>query len=446
MIACKRLFLIQMKSMRAKLFILATVFSFSIQAQQVNRCMSPEAIDYQNSLKPGYKELVEKQFQLAKKWTGQNKAEAIYRIPVVVHVVHNTASHNLPDSVIIDQIRVLNEDYGRLNPDTVNMRSDFEPVKGNPRIEFVLAQIDPQGNPTSGITRTSTTTDTFGSFGLLTGDFSTLEAVKSTADGGHDPWDQLRYLNIWVCNMELPFLGPALLGYATPPSGLPNWPVGQTPDLVDGVVIQFQAFGSNNPNALDFGQGALDVRGRTAVHEVGHYLGLRHIWGDGDCTQEDGIDDTPNADNQSNQDCDFNENTCVDNIVSTDLPDMVENYMDYSAETCQNSFTAGQVLLMHGVLENQRYDLVHNNPAALSVINALQVKLLPNPASKNCTVRIDSNSSFEIELIDVEGRSVYSSKISGGTHTLDLDRFRSGIYLVKIGDNQFSSRERLVIL
>ncbi|MFN5911951.1 MAG: M43 family zinc metalloprotease, partial [Bacteroidota bacterium] len=75
-------------------------------------------------------------------------------------------------------------------------------------------------------------------------------------------------------------------------------------------------------------QTAFEVAGRTCVHEVGHYLGLRHIWGDGDCSQEDGIDDTPNADSQSNQDCDVTRNTCTDNIAGTDLPDMVENYMD----------------------------------------------------------------------------------------------------------------------
>lgn len=439
------IFYFQMTLMKTQLFFLVTLLAITTQAQQIHRCMSTQAIDYQNSLTPGYKELVDKQFKIAKNWGGQNKAEAIYRIPVVVHVVHNNASQNIPDSVIIDQIRVLNEDYGRLNPDTVNMRADFEPIKGNPRIEFVLAQIDPMGNPTNGITRTPTLTQTFGSFGILTGDFSTLEAVKSSTDGGHDPWDQSRYLNIWVCNMELPFLGPALLGYATPPVGLPNWPVGQTPDLIDGVVIQYQVCGSNNPNALDFGQGVLDVRGRTCVHEVGHYLGLRHIWGDGDCSQEDGIDDTPNADNQSDQDCDFTKNTCVDNITGTDLPDMVENYMDYSDETCQNTFTDGQVLLMHGVLENQRYDLVHNNPALVTAIEEFEVSLFPNPANESCTVRIDEKSSFAIELFDLDGRCVYSSIISGGIHSIDLNYFRSGIYLIRFGDKQVKARARLVI-
>ena len=112
-----------------------------------------------------------------------------------------------------------------------------------------------------------------------------LEKVKSTADGGIDPWDQSRYLNIWVCDMSI-FGVTALLGYATPPAGLPNWPPGSSGTLGDGVVIQYQAFGSNNPNQI--GQGIV-VKGRTPSHEVGHYLGLRHIWGDGDCTAEDGI-------------------------------------------------------------------------------------------------------------------------------------------------------------
>ncbi|MFN5910844.1 MAG: hypothetical protein ACK45H_05880, partial [Bacteroidota bacterium] len=269
-----------------KLILLSFILLMNIVviAQNVHRCMTPHAIDFQETLTQGYKALVQESFNRAKKKGGLLKADPIYTIPVVVHVVYNTAEQNIPDSVIYDQIKVLTDDYNRWNADTVNMRADFEPVKGNPRIRFVLAQIDAQGNATTGITRTQTSVESFGSFALLTGSFADLEKVKSTADGGHDPWDQSRYLNIWVCNMSLPLLGPALLGYATPPPGLPNWPIGQTPTgLSDGVVIQFQAFGSNNPVPLQFGQTAFEVAGRTCVHEVGHYLGLRHIWGDGDC-------------------------------------------------------------------------------------------------------------------------------------------------------------------
>ena len=317
--------------------------------------MTPEAIQYQESITPGFINQVNKAFETAKAYSQNNptKSNAIYTIPVVVHVVYNTPQQNLDDSVILNQIQILNDDYQRMNADTVNMRSDFDIVKGSPQIEFVLAQIDPSGSPTTGITRTNTASPSFGSLAIISGDFTDLEKVKSTVDGGIDPWDQSRYLNIWVCNMSVDFFGTeitALLGYATPPTGLPNWPPGSTAGMSDGVVIQFQSFGSNNPNILDAGGGPIDVRGRTPVHEVGHYLGLRHIWGDGDCAAQDGIDDTPNADAQSNSDCDITKNTCVDNIQGVDLPDMVENYMDYSAETCQNSFTQGQVDLMHGVL------------------------------------------------------------------------------------------------
>lgn len=416
-------------------------FSFG---QSFEKCGAHKAIQYQESLTPGYKAHVDAEFNLAKSAIKQ-KNNDLYTIPVVVHIVHNTANQNLEDSVIYNQIEILNQDYQRLNPDTVNMRTDFDLVKGNPNIRFVLAQIDPNGNPTSGITRTSTATTTFGSFNFIMGDFSDLEKVKSTADGGIDPWDQSRYLNIWVCNMEI-FNTPALLGYATPPTGLPNWPPGTVLGLSDGVVIQYQAFGSNNPNTLDLGQGPVDVRGRTLCHEVGHYLGLRHIWGDGGCTEEDGIDDTPNADAQSNQDCNPSKNTCVDNIYGVDLPDMIENYMDYSAETCQNSFTQGQVDLMRGVLENQRIDLIQNNPASIKEIN-FEASIYPNPATEMFSVKIVDGSADLIELYDTSGKRINTFGLKNTITNIELNRLEQGIYFVHFLKNgQFITSQKLVKL
>lgn len=418
----------------------------SLMGQNYERCRTPQAIQYQESLTPGYIQDVENVFNQAKTYTHTKTGQPIYTIPVVVHIVHNIAEENIPDSVIFDQIRVLNEDYNRMNADTVNMRSDFDIVKGSPQVQFVLAQIDEFGNPTTGITRTQTSTTSFGSLALIGGDFTDLEKVKSTADGGHDPWDQTRYLNIWVCDMSV-FGIPALLGYATPPSNLPNWPPGSNPGLSDGVVIQYQAFGSNNPVALDLGQGAIDVRGRTATHEVGHYLGLRHIWGDGDCNEQDGIDDTPNADDQSQQDCNPAKNTCTDNIQGFDLPDMIENYMDYSAETCQNSFTQGQVDLMHGVLENQRYDLVHNNIASIDEMQEYAWSIYPNPA--NDLVRISANNTIEtIEIVSLTGAKVveinYTSQ-KENEKSINISNLENGIYIVNIKTEKMVSSKRLVI-
>lgn len=421
--------------MKKTILLGAVLLSSTLFGQDINeieRCFSHKAIEYQESITPGFADHVEEQFQIAKahQQTKNNQTQQ-YTIPVVVHIVYNTQNQNLPDSVINRQIQTLNEDYLRLNADTVNMRGDFDIVKGNPNVQFMLAQIDPNGDPTTGITRTETTETTFGDIGAFTGDFTGLERVKQTAEGGVDPWDQTHYLNIWVCNMEL-FGTPALLGFATPPSGLPNWPSGSVPNLSDGVVIQYQAFGDNNPNDLDMGQGALDVRGRTTTHEVGHYLGLRHIWGDGACTEQDGIDDTPNADDQSNFDCDDTKNTCTDNIQSVDLPDMIENYMDYSAEACQNSFTQGQVDLMRGVLDNQRYDLVHNNPASLETEQHVSATVYPNPAEDKITIRLNNGTADEVAIYNLNGAKLAASSNKEKAYIIDVSQFEEGIYFVKL--------------
>ena len=185
---------------------------------------------------------------------------------------------------MINQLNILNADFGRLNADTTNMRDTFQTVVGDSFIRFELADIDPDGNPTTGITHTYTDETSFLSFG---GGGGIAEGVKSNAEGGIDPWDQDHYLNIWICDMS--FAGtPFVLGYATPPDGLPHWPVGSTDGMSDGVVLQYEFVGSNNPNPVDLGGGPLEILGRTATHEVGHYLGLRHIWGDGDCTAKMG--------------------------------------------------------------------------------------------------------------------------------------------------------------
>lgn len=402
--------------------------------QQIDRCGSHHAIQYQESLTPGFANHVNDVFNQAKAYVANNeqKIDAVYTIPVVVHIVYFTAAQNIDDSVVHNQIAILNEDYQRLNADTVNMRSDFDIVKGNPKIKFVLAQIDENGMPTTGITRTNTTMESFGSLAIIGGDFSDLEKIKSTADGGHDPWDQSRYLNLWVGNMSVNFFGTeitALLGYATPPAGLPNWPPGSTNGLSDGVVIQFQAFGSNNPTPLDAGAAPIDVLGRTSVHEIGHYLGLRHIWGDGDCTAEDGIDDTPNADAQSDQDCDITKNTCTDNIFGIDLPDMVENYMDYSAETCQNSFTQGQVDLMYGVLELERYDLVHGNPASIAENTSYELAIYPNPTSNSISFEFNGQVE-EMVIADLFGKVIRTISTPQSGISIDLSNESSGMYIV----------------
>ena len=187
-------------------------------------------------------------------------------IPVVVHVVYKRSAENISDAQVKSQIDVLNKDYRATNTDKSKVPDVWKGLVADPNIAFKLATKDPKGKSTTGITRTKTTRDSFG-----TGD-----SVKRKADGGVNPWPTDRFLNFWICN-----LGEGLLGYAQFPGG---------PAKTDGVVILYTAFGTKGAAAAPFNLG------RTATHEVGHWLNLRHIWGDRtDCTGTDHVSDTPKA-------------------------------------------------------------------------------------------------------------------------------------------------------
>lgn len=432
--------------MKSPLLFILLVCTVPLWAQMTPICSTPQVIYYQDSLTPGYADAVSEAFLAAKQY-GQNhqeKSTGSHTIPVVFHIVYHTPEENIPDSVIHNQIQILNEDFNRLNADTANMRPEFEIVKGNPNINFELAQLDPNGNPTSGITRTYTDS-LFGSVLLFFGYYDETEKVKSTASGGKDPWDQSKYLNIWVCSLYGEDAnGPILVvsGYASPPLNLPNWPQGM-PVIGDGIVMHHEAVGSNNPNPLDTIDGPIESYGRICTHEVGHYLGLRHISGDGDCTAEDGIDDTPNTTIAINVSC-YPFNNCIDNIQGIDLPDMFENYMGNAPLACKNSFTQGQADLMNAVLENQRYDLVHSNASIQSLNKPLTCYIHPNPAQDQINIS-SSELLLSAEIISLSGRVVKNVSLQNEA-IVDITELESGVYLLKIyGDDDRYVTERIVV-
>ncbi|MGB1204701.1 MAG: M43 family zinc metalloprotease [Chitinophagales bacterium] len=386
------------------------------QNQQVTRCISTEMLMHQAVENPAYAKAVQQTFEKAQQKV-QNEdfsfkdEEDILRVPIVVHIVYNTPEQNLSDELVDDQIAILNRDFRRQNADTTETRVDFLPVADDTGIEFYLATIDPDGNPTNGITRTQTTVDNFSPLGGI--DFTTIiaeiqacgvsvldlvlgspltaaqeacvnavlgslggfDAVKYDAEGGKNAWPTDRYLNMWVCNLDDGGGLGLVLGFAYPPAEAPNWPAGSAGNIeTDGVVLHYQAFGGPNNPTLGALAGPVG-QGRTAVHEVGHYLGLRHIWGDGDCTEDDGIPDTPPAADQSQQDCDYTKNTCDE---TPDFPDMIENYMDYSDEDCMNMFTRGQVALIRSMLEGPRSTLLGTLEPQAPVADFTFLPLEPN--------------------------------------------------------------------
>ncbi|TWD82792.1 repeat uncharacterized protein DUF346 [Kribbella amoyensis] len=264
--------------------------------------------------------------------TGEQRFPGIARIPVVVHVVFNTAAQNISQAQIDSQLAVLNRDFRAANTDIGFTPAPYSGLVADGRIEFFLATEDPNGNPTNGITRTQTTKTSF----------STDDAVKSSATGGVDPWPTDRYLNVWVCQ-----LGGGLLGYAQFPGGPAN---------TDGVVILHSGFGTNGTAAAPF-----DL-GRTTTHEVGHYLNLFHIWGDDGtgCSGSDEVADTPNQAGPNFGVPAFPHVTCNNGPNG----DLFVNYMDYTDDRGMVMFTTDQVARMAACLDTVRSPLIAGSAGA----------------------------------------------------------------------------------
>jgi len=277
--------------------------------------------------------------------------QPIITIPVVVHIVHRTqdnigANTNISIAQIEDQLRILNEDYSKTNPEFPNPpRNTFINYAGNPELKFCLASIDPSGNQTTGITRTPTSKTSWDVD-------SESNDMKQASLGGIDNWDPLRYLNIWVCNLSNSSGGGQTLGYAY----LPGLQGSNSQSWKDGLVVDYMFFGTT-------GSVSSSSNGRTTTHEIGHYLGLNHTFCESTgCCDNDlnsqyswgDVDDTPATEDIyfGSVNSNTTNNTCNDlsysNVFSTNVLDMDENYMSYATDTWM--FSQGQVDVMLGTL------------------------------------------------------------------------------------------------
>lgn len=343
-------------------------------------------------------------------------------VPVVIHIVWKETAENVADFYINEQMRVLNEAFQRQNSDASNLRTIFNSVAGNPNIEFNVVSVER--------VQTSAT---------FNQDMNGLyDNVKKSANGGSDAWNTSQFLNIWVAALQPSQFG-TILGYAYPPAGAPNWPNGSSASNanLDGVVVDYRAF-------RHFGTylGA-NMQGKTAVHEVGHYLGLRHIWGDGSCNADDGLADTPTAASQTPQNCDKTRNTC--NQGAGDMPDMVENYMDYSEEGCQNTFTQDQANMMRTVLQNYRGGLLIS--ANVDELEQSSVSLFPNPSNGTINYTLDNtiNGTSEVTIYNVSGVELNKFTVKNNYGSVDLSSFDNGVYIFSLNNNGRILNKRIVL-
>lgn len=248
-------------------------------------------------------------------------------LKTVVHILYNDEPEQVSDAQVMSQLAVLNQDFRAQNSDIPKVPEVWSELVSDTMISFELANIDPSGAATTGITRTQTSKTSFG----------TDDSVKFDDQGGKTAWPTDTYLNIWVCN-----IGGGILGYAQFPGGPPE---------TDGVVIDVQCFGTEGTAIAPFNLG------RTATHEVGHYLNLSHIFGEGRgnlCSDSDYVDDTPNQLAPNYQKPVFPKISCNNGPDG----DMFMNYMDYVDDDTMFMFTIGQKERMQATLLGPRASLI----------------------------------------------------------------------------------------
>ncbi|MBA3898857.1 MAG: T9SS type A sorting domain-containing protein [Bacteroidetes bacterium] len=323
------------------LFTALAAFAFVQTLSAQHRCGQPEAEELLKA-NPQMFEQIQKATEIQENWlksfvdipSGSRSAD--YIIPVVFHVFHNYGQENISDAQVQDAIRVMNEDFQLKNADTSNVSSAFKSILGNPKIEFRLAQLDPQGECTNGIVRIASTET-----------YEGANYFNNSSTSSLSRWPREKYLNIWVVDKidNAGSSGGYVAGYTYRPAN--------TSYNLDGIMVLHSHTGSIGTSASS--------RSRTLTHEVGHWLALPHTWGNSNnaglasnCSDDDGIADTPNTIGWFSG--------CNLNGVSCNTLDNVQNYMDYAS--CSIMFTAGQSTVLRAALTSsvaQRSSLWQNN-------------------------------------------------------------------------------------
>lgn len=355
-------------------------------------------------------------------------ADAIVYIPVVVHILYNQPEHNISEAQVLSQIEALNRDFGYTNDNRSSIPLAFQSKATDTRIRFCLARVDPAGRPTTGIIRKFTNVNPF-----LGND-----AMKFSSAGGSDIWNPDHYLNIWVCNL----FGRSL-GY----SSVPGFEREK-----DGIVIKWDVFGTVGNLRQPYNLG------RTATHEVGHWLGLKHIWGDAICATDD-IDDTPQQKSYNNgcpsyprvTDCSINGDG-----------DMFMNYMDLTDDACMSMFTNGQRVKMRSVfaIGGLRNEMLNSfacdstratgspvpqepEPAPLPVTG---MKIYPNPFNSFFTLE-SSNAEllepFTVQIYNAQGRLVAQKQMTTEKENIQVNLI-PGVYLVKVSGNGMKQSFKMI--
>ena len=392
-------------------FVTALLLLSVLSASGQERCGAPAYLEMQKKRIPSladqqeFEEWIDNKQSLNRKNNkNQSLRQLVYHLPVVIHVIHKGepigTGTNISEAQILSQIQTINNDFRRKNEAQINLLPpEFRALAADTEIEFVLAKQDPEGLPTNGITRTRGGRNTY----RMEDDLELKNLIH---------WNPENYINIYAVD-----LAGDVIGYAQFPETdkLQGLELGQVSGRTDGVVIDYKYFGSGgsaDPSSL----------GRTLTHELGHFFGLRHTWGDGGCDVDDFVADTP----LSSEDYDGYSN-CNGRPTSCEGLDMFQNFLTYANDACMALFTAGQKERMLVVLQNspRRRSLINSHAKEEPVIVpndagiALFIINIIDPCTKTFipTVNVRNYGStpinnFEVSILQ-NGLVMYSREFSG---------------------------------
>lgn len=347
---------------------------------------------------------------------GKSRGEhlPLITIPVVVHVLYHDASQNISDEDIYSELKLLNQCFRRQNADSANTPSRFKSLAADCEVEFKLAITDPRKRSTNGIIRTYTPVTKW----------EADDKMKYTSEAGDDAWDQNNYMNIWICNLN------RMLGYGTFPGGDP---------AKDGIVMNYLAFKQN----------------KTLVHEAGHWMGLKHLWGDTYCG-DDMVDDTPKQSTFTSG-CPTGIRISCSNGPDGD---MYMNYMDFTNDACTNLFTEGQKTRMRSLfgLGGARASLLGSYALQPPLINEIPLpaqppkwyfaNFYPNPTTGAVTLDVSFDVRWvgkTISVSNVQGIILKQIRIDAKVMQLDLGSLKPGIYFLNAKkDDGTTIKQKLV--
>lgn len=418
----------------------------------IRKCGTPT--DF-NEERQAYETWMQEVLRKENQFSNGKKAATVYNIPVVFHIIHSGqavgTSYNISQAQVNSQITILNQDFRKSNSDfgTYVTQSGLSSLAADCEINFCSAQVTPTGSimPEPGIDR------------ILCSDKSwtnpphTDTYINSTIKPGSS-WDPTKYLNIWIV-----YMNDGTLGYAQ----FPTVPSAATPTIgdmngwggaanTDGVVFDYRYIGNIGTATAPYN------KGRTAVHEIGHWLGLWHIWGDDGsaCSGTDYVTDTPNQAGE-NYTCPTTNGSVKTDACSTTTPGVnYQNYMDYSDDKCMVMFTAGQKARMQACMQycTRRSSLATSTVCSVNSIDEnvteLETEIFPNPSTGDLyvTVNVLNTQDFTIIVINTLGQTIQEIKqvrSNGGTTKIDLSDNAKGVYFVTIKSKTSSKTKRVVL-